>query len=135
MRRNRTLIYCQWCRLAQPLQKAIWRILKTLRPELPQCYYQSLSYAQLFVTPQVIAHQVPLSMGFSRQEYWSGWPFPSPRTTILSSYSTSVYLPKKCKNTNSKNVCTPLFIAILLIKNKIWKQPKCPPTNGWIKKM
>ena len=25
-----------------------------------------------------IAYQAPLSMGFSRQEYWSGWPFPSP---------------------------------------------------------
>ena len=29
-------------------------------------------------TPQTIAHQVPLSMGFSRQEYWSGVPFPPP---------------------------------------------------------
>ena len=32
----------------------------------------------LFVTPWIVAHQVPLSMGFSRQEYWSGLPFPSP---------------------------------------------------------
>ena len=30
------------------------------------------------VTPGTVAHQVPLSMGFSRQEYWSGLPFPSP---------------------------------------------------------
>ena len=30
-------------------------------------------------TPQTVAHQAPLSMGFSRQEYWSGLPFPSPR--------------------------------------------------------
>ena len=30
------------------------------------------------VTPWTVAHQVPLSMGFSRQEYWSGLPFPSP---------------------------------------------------------
>ena len=29
-------------------------------------------------TPESIARQVPLSMGFSRQEYWSGFPFPSP---------------------------------------------------------
>ena len=28
--------------------------------------------------PWTAAHQVPLSMEFSRQEYWSGWPFPSP---------------------------------------------------------
>ena len=32
----------------------------------------------LFVTPWTVAHQVPLSMGFSRQECWSGLPFPSP---------------------------------------------------------
>ena len=31
-----------------------------------------------FVTPRTIAHQAPLSMVFSRQEYWSGLPFPSP---------------------------------------------------------
>ena len=30
------------------------------------------------VTPWTVAHQVPLSIGFSRQEYWSGLPFPSP---------------------------------------------------------
>ena len=31
-----------------------------------------------FVTPWTVAHQTPLSMGFLRQEYWSGLPFPSP---------------------------------------------------------
>ena len=34
--------------------------------------------AILFVTPRTVAHQAPPSMGFSRQEYWSGLPFPSP---------------------------------------------------------
>ena len=33
---------------------------------------------RLCVTPQTAAHQAPLSLGFSRQEYWSGFPFPSP---------------------------------------------------------
>ena len=37
-----------------------------------------LSHIWLSATPRTIAHQAPLSMGFSRQEYWSGWPFPSP---------------------------------------------------------
>ena len=32
----------------------------------------------LFVTPWTVAYQAPPSMGFSRQEYWSGVPFPSP---------------------------------------------------------
>ena len=36
-----------------------------------------LSRVRLFVTPWTVAYQVSLSMGFSRQEYWSGLPFPS----------------------------------------------------------
>ena len=39
---------------------------------------KSLSQVQLFVTPWTVAHQAPPSMGFSRQEYWSGLPFLSP---------------------------------------------------------
>ena len=39
---------------------------------------QSLSRVQLFATPWTVAHQAPLSMGISRQEYWSGLPFPIP---------------------------------------------------------
>ena len=39
---------------------------------------QSLSSVQLFATPRPVACQAPLSMGFSRQEYWSGLPFSSP---------------------------------------------------------
>ena len=39
---------------------------------------KSLSRVQLFVTPWTVAYQAPLSMGFSRQEYWSVLPFPSP---------------------------------------------------------
>ena len=37
-----------------------------------------LSLAQLFTTPWTVSHQAPLSMGFPRQEHWSGEPFPSP---------------------------------------------------------
>ena len=37
-----------------------------------------LSSVQLFATPWTVAHQAPLSLGFSRQEYWSGLPFPPP---------------------------------------------------------
>ena len=36
------------------------------------------SHVRLFATPWTIAHQAPLSVGVSRQEYWSGLPFPSP---------------------------------------------------------
>ena len=39
---------------------------------------KSLSCVWLFVTPWTVAHEFPLSMGFSRQEYWSGLPCPPP---------------------------------------------------------
>ena len=39
---------------------------------------KSLSHVQLFATPWTVAYQASPSMGFSRQEYWSGLPFPSP---------------------------------------------------------
>ena len=39
---------------------------------------KSLSRVRLFATPWAVAYHVPLSMGFSRQKYWSGLPFRSP---------------------------------------------------------
>ena len=42
------------------------------------CVLSHFSCFQLFVTLWTVAHQAPLSVGFSRQEYWSGLPFPSP---------------------------------------------------------
>ena len=40
--------------------------------------HKSLSCVRLFATPWIVVHQAPWSMGFSRHEYWSGLPFPSP---------------------------------------------------------
>ena len=48
---------------------------------------KSLSCVRLFVTPWTAAHQVPPFMGFSRQEYWSGVPLPSP-SFILTFFNT-----------------------------------------------
>ena len=39
---------------------------------------KSLSRVRLFATPWTVAYQAPPSMGFSRQEFWSGLPLPSP---------------------------------------------------------
>ena len=44
---------------------------------------QSFSCVQLFATPWTVAYQAPSSMGFSRQEYWRGLPFPSPGSPDL----------------------------------------------------
>ena len=42
----------------------------------PSCVLSHSAFVLLFVIPWPVAHQAPLSMGFSRQEYWSGLPFP-----------------------------------------------------------
>ena len=41
-------------------------------------FSQSLSRVRLFATLWTVARQAPLSLGFSRQEYWNGFPLPSP---------------------------------------------------------
>ena len=54
---------------------------KNPKPETG-CHYRPLAYSlsrvRLSATPWTVAHQAPLSVGFSRQEDWSGLPFPSP---------------------------------------------------------
>ena len=42
--------------------------------------------------------------------------------------------PKNPKMANQKNICTPIFIVALFTIAKIWKQPKCPSVDEWIKK-
>ena len=48
---------------------------------------KSLSHVQLFATPWTAAHQALPSMGFSRQEYWSGLPLPSPPQRTAKGFS------------------------------------------------
>ena len=61
---------------------------------------KSLSRVRLFATPWTVAYQAPLCMGFSRQEYWSGLPFPSPRdlpaTNSYQSQNKCLKKGKKC---------------------------------------
>ena len=45
---------------------------------VPKVKVKSFSHVRLFATPWNVAHRAPPSMGFCRQEYWSGLPFPSP---------------------------------------------------------
>ena len=54
-----------------PLLNLLWSL------EGCTCVLSHISQ-QLFATPWTVAHQAPLSMGFSRQEYWSGLPCPPP---------------------------------------------------------
>ena len=55
------------------------KCLEQCQPYVCVCVcVKSLSRVRLFATPWTVARQAPLSMGFSRQGYWSGLPFPSP---------------------------------------------------------
>ena len=58
-----------------------------VRACLPSCF----SHVRLFVTPRTVALQAPLSMGLSRQGYWSGLPFPSPRYWRLLYYCVNEF--------------------------------------------
>ena len=72
---------------------------------------KSLSRVQLFATPWTAAHQAPPSMGFSRQEYWSGVPLPSPRTWQMEwlwcsqcSYSRKMLMSFSCYSKGIKGL-------------------------------
>ena len=58
-----------------------------------------LSHVRLFAFPLSVAYQAPLSLEFSRQEYWSGLPFPSPyaeyimRNAGLEEAQTAIEIP------------------------------------------
>ena len=58
------------------LQRVKWIFIWSLL--ICACVLSHFSHVQLFATPWTVDHEAPLSMGFSRQEYWSGLSFPSP---------------------------------------------------------
>ena len=65
--------------MSQALFQVLALLHKPLNPHTNLCTHaQSLSRVRLLAAPWTVAHQAPLSLGFSRQKYWSGLPFPSP---------------------------------------------------------
>ena len=115
------------------------------------------------MTQWIVAHQAPLSMGFSRQDYWSGLPCPPPgdlpnpgirpsdQTPVSGSagrffitvplgkqlpYEAAVPpLGKPEKTVIQEDTHIPVFIAALFIITRTGKQFRCPSTDKWIKKM
>ena len=63
--------------ILEPPQNKLWHCFHCFPIYFP-LKVKSLSCFWLFATPWTIAYQAPPSVGFSRQEYWSGLPFPSP---------------------------------------------------------
>ena len=68
----------------------------------------SLSRVRLFATPWTAAYQAPLSMGFSRQEYWSGVPLPSPNLNLIMRGKKKT--PSKLKLKDSRENNWPVLI-------------------------
>ena len=88
---------CQWCaesgsyqRLrnkCQIFRKFLSQLMSHCRAIVEEfiscaCVLIHFVHVQVFATPWTVACQVPLPMGFSRQEYWSGLPFPPPGTLL-----------------------------------------------------
>ena len=55
------------------------------------CVLSHFSHIQLFVTLWTVVYQVPLSMGFSRQKYWGGFPFSSPRELLTQGLNLHLF--------------------------------------------
>ena len=86
--RKGTLLHCWWeCKLIQPLWRAVWRLFKKWKLELPY----------------------------------------DPAITLLGTYPEKTIIQKE--------TCTTMFIAALFTIARTWKQPKCPSTVEWTKKM
>ena len=113
------------------------------------CSNQSLSHVRLFATLWTVARKAPLSMEFSRQEYWSGQPFPSPedvlepgieaKSTSLQIDSLSMYPPSLYHVylsiyylSSIYHLPTLLLLSILGISqdiHDIWNDPLVPHSN------
>ena len=82
-----TVIASNWLLLPSPLYR--WGNWSRAR----QANFPSeVSRVRLFATPWTVTYQAPPSMGFSRQEYWSGVPFPFPRASVkFRSWTQAAY--------------------------------------------
>ena len=68
---------------------------------------KSLSHVRLLATPWIAAYQAPLSMGFSRQEYWSGVPLPS-LNEIAAAAKSLLSCPTLCNPTDGSPPGSPV---------------------------
>ena len=112
---------------------------------------QSLSRVWLFVTPWTVARQALLPMGFSRQEYWSGLPFPTPGVifptqgvkllSLASPVLASVFFTTSTMWEASPNVhagkqmqifSKKLFFSVILLGVRVlWAQSLVLKLNTW----
>ena len=85
---------------------------------------KSLSRVWVFATPWTAAHQAPPSMGFSRQEYWSGLPLPSPKECSVNSSGLISWRFDGESGRNSGTVCLNNGWESLENKNAFQRRPE-----------
>ena len=113
----------------------------------------SLSQVWLFVTPWIISHQAPLSMPSSRQEHWSGSPFPSQGIFLTQELNPRLLHPLhwqvdslplepprkarcvKVETCKYVGIGTRMLIDELFTTAKRWMPPKYPSIGKQTKKM
>ena len=95
------------------------------------CMLGCFSCVWLFVTPWIITHQAPLSMGFSRQEYWSGFPYPpSGDLPNLGIEPMSLMSPALAGGFfTTSTTCEAHFMVWLALNLKNRLSPRCDPGN------
>ena len=100
----------------------------------PMCVLSHFTHVQLFATPWTTACQAPLSMGFSRQEYWSGLPcsppgdLPNPGinpASLLSPALAGRFLPEKPLSTHI-HIISPHFLHMTILPGN---QNRCYSTS------
>ena len=82
---------------------------------------KSLSHVRLLVTPLTAAYQAPPSMGFSRQEYWSGLPLPS--LSLLPTRVKNQHLTFRRENILNRGTCSCRILGIQVSKStpkRVW---------------
>ena len=99
-------------------------------------YVQSLCHLQLFETPWTVAHQAPLSMGFTKQDHWSGLPFYS--AGYLPDAGVKLASPSLQADSLPLNQGSPLSrfssvqFSLSFVSNSLWPhesqhtRPPCP---------
>ena len=103
---------------------------------MKQACASGFSHVWLFATLWTVAHQAPLSMGFSRQEYWSGLPCnppgDHPKPSIKPAYLMSSVLAGRFFTTTASQAIKKKQLEILPMKNAVIKIKT--RNSGWKKK-
>ena len=76
---NSVISICMERRSLVPIKILTNMFVAKIQPPYTVCVYLVAKSCLTLVNPRIVAHKAPLSMGFSRQEYWSGLPFSPPR--------------------------------------------------------